>query len=156
MRKRLISADTSLATSTQADWVGMESSAEAEATSEHPEFPLASAFGVTHGEGWQAAQPGPQTIRLRFDHPTQVRRIHLEFREEECERTQEFLLRWSADGGKTYRDILRQQYVFNSSAKREVEDYQVNLEHATVLELQINPDLARRQSHASLYRLQIA
>lgn len=36
---------------------------------------------------------------------------------EQRERTQELLLRWSKDGGKTYREILRQQFKFSSFAR---------------------------------------
>ena len=51
------------------------------------------------------------------------------FEEEKRERTQEFVLRWSGDGGRSYREILRQQYTFSpSGSTREVEDYIVNLQ----------------------------
>ena len=134
----------------------METSAEAEVTSEDRDFPLESALGILPGPGWKAARPGPQTIRLLFDHPLNVRRIHLEFREEQRERIQEFVLLWSNDGGKTYREILRQQFNFNSSATREIEDYAVLLDDVSALELRITPDLARREGVATLRRLQIA
>ena len=134
----------------------MESFAQAEVTSEDPAFPLESALGLSDGPGWQASAPGPQTIRLRFDHPMRVRRIHLEFQEEKQERTQEFVLRWSADDRKSYQEILRQQYHFHASAPREAEDYQVNLDNLTALELQITPDIRGGETRASLHRLQIA
>lgn len=134
----------------------METSAEAEVTSENAEFPLESALGIVPGPGWKAARPGTQTIRLLFDHPLSVRRIHLEFCEEQQERIQEFVLSWSDDGGKTYREILRQQFNFNSSAMNEIEDYNVELHKVSALELRITPDLARREGLATLRRLQIA
>ena len=133
----------------------MESSAEAEVSSEDPEFPLESALGIVPGPGWRASRPGTQTIRLLFDHPLSVRRIHLEFCEEERERIQELVLLWSDDAGKTYREIVRQQFNFNSSATREVEDYRVELDKVSALELRITPDLARREVLATLRRLQI-
>ena len=76
------------------------------------------------GSGWRAAQPGEQTIRLRFDESLKLKPIRLVFHEDEQERTQEFVLRWSPDGGQSYREILRQQYNFSPpEAARELEDY---------------------------------
>ena len=60
------------------------------------------------------------------------------FQEDEKERTQEFVLRWSPDGGQSYREIVRQQYNFSPpGASSEVEDYDVDLHGVTVLELKI-------------------
>jgi hypothetical protein len=156
MRKCLIPAESVPHPSPETDWLGMESSAQAEVTSEDVGHPIESALGISAGPGWRASEPGTQRIRLLFDHPVSVRWIHLEFREEQRERVQEFALAWSADAGQTYREIVRQQYVFSSAATREVEDYRVALDHVTALELQIIPDLSRREAHASLHRLQIA
>jgi hypothetical protein len=156
MRKRLLPKEGGSGSPAQADWLGIESSAEAEVTSEDPDFPLESALGILPGAGWKAAEPGTQTIRLLFDHPLKVRRIHLEFQEEQRERTQEFVLLWSGDGGTTYREILRQQFNFSSSATREVEDYVVELDDVSGLELRIIPDLSQREARATLRRLQIA
>ncbi|HKQ37765.1 MAG TPA: carbohydrate-binding protein [Verrucomicrobiae bacterium] len=156
MRKRIIGESAAAAPDKQGDWLGIETSAEAEVSSEDPAFPLESALGILPGPGWKAARPGAQTIRLLFDHPLSVRRIHLEFCEEQRERIQEFVLLWSNDAGKTYREILRQQFNFNSAATREIEDYGVELDKVSALELRITPDLARREALATLRRLQIA
>ncbi len=156
MRKRLIPSASPQPGARQPDWLGLETAAEAEVTSEDPAFPLESALGITPGPGWRASTPGTQIVRLLFDHPLSVRRIHLEFREEQRERAQEFLLRWSADGGNTWKEIVRQHYNFNSAATRQIEDYRVQLDHATGLEIQIIPDLTHREAIASLHRLQIA
>lgn len=156
MRKRLIPPNPADTSTLQPDWLGLETAAVAEVSSEDPAFPLESALGIAPGPGWRASTPGSQTIRLLFDHPLTVRRIHLEFREEQRERAQEFLLRWSHDGGQTWQDIVRQQYNFSSAATQEIEDYRVQLDHATGVELQIIPDLTRRDAIASLHRLQIA
>ena len=92
MRKRLVPKEAGQSLPEGRDWLGMERSAEAVVTSEDAEFPLESALGILAGPGWKAAEPGMQTIRLLFDHPLRVRRIHLEFQEEQRERTQEFML----------------------------------------------------------------
>jgi hypothetical protein len=156
MRKRFIAQSDPGAADKQVDWLGIETSAEAEVSSEDQAFPLESALGILPGPGWKAARPGVQTIRLLFDHPLSVRRIHLEFYEEHQERTQDFVLLWSDDGGNTYRELLRQQFNFNSAATREIEDYEVKLDKVSALELRIVPDLARREAVATLRRWQIA
>lgn len=156
MRKRIVPHELADSLPAEPDWLGMESSAQAEVTSEDPAYPLESALGISAGPGWQASIAGPQTIRLLFDHPVRVRRIHLAFQEENHERTQEFVLRWSADGGKTYQQILRQQYHFHPFAPRELEDYNVNLNNVTALELHIIPNVSGGDARASLQRFQIA
>ena len=156
MRKRLIPPKPGGTATLPPDWLGLETAAQVEVTSEDPAFPIESALGIAPGPGWRASTPGTQTIRLLFDHPLTVRRIHLEFREEQRERAQEFLLRWSPDGGQTWQDIVRQHYNFSSAATREMEDYRVQLDHATGVELQIIPDLTRREATASLHRLQFS
>jgi len=154
MRKRLISSVKNPVPAT--DWLGLESAAEAEVSSEDPAFPLESALGLAPGGGWRASAPGTQSIRLLLDHPLSVRRIHLEFREEQGQRAQEFLLRWSADAGRTWKEIVRQHFNFSSATAREVEDYRVQLDEVTALEIQITPDIANGDAIASLHRLQIA
>jgi hypothetical protein len=62
----------------------------------------------------------------------------LVFEETETERTQEFVLRWSGDGGRSFRKIVRQQWNFSPpNTIREVEEYQVEITDVTVLELVI-------------------
>ena len=95
--------------------------------------------------GWRAADYGPQTIRLIFDRPQRLNCISLAFEETETERTQEFVLRWSGDGGRSFREIVRQQWNFSPpNSIREVEEYRVELSGVTVLELVIVPGGSRR------------
>jgi hypothetical protein len=109
------------------------------------------------GPGWRAAEAGEQVIRLQFDEPLRLKRVHLVFQEGGQERTQEFVLRWSPDGGQSYREIVRQQYTFSPpGATREVEDYDVDLEGVTALELQIVPDISRGSARASLAQWRLA
>jgi hypothetical protein len=121
------------------------------------DYPIESALIPGTGPGWQAAQPGEQTIRLLFDEPLRVKRLHLVFHEDEHERTQEFVLRWSPDRGQSYREIVRQQYNFSPpGATREVEDYTMDLDGVTALELKIVPDISRGSARASLAELRLA
>ena len=85
---------------------------------------------------------GEQQVRIIFERPSSVHRIQLRFIESERERTQEFSVRWSsADGGPT-KEIVRQQWNFSpAGSTSEVEDYEVDLDGVSVLELAIKPDL---------------
>jgi hypothetical protein len=86
-----------------------------------------------------------------------LKRIHLVFQENEQERTQEFVLRWSPDRGQSYREIVRQQYNFSPpDAALEVEDYDVDLDAVTGLELRIVPDISGGSTRASLAQLRLA
>jgi hypothetical protein len=83
--------------------------------------------------------------------------VHLEFDERELERTQQFVLRWSADGGHSYREIVRQQYNFSPpGTTRECEDYSLNLAGVTTLELNIIPNISGGSARASLTQLRFA
>jgi hypothetical protein len=157
MRKYIIGHSPRDVSATEQDWLDLELLAQVEVTSEDSDYPIESALIPGTGAGWQAGQPGEQTIRLLFDEPLRVRRIHLVFHEDERERTQEFVLRWSPDGGQSYREILRQQYNFSPpGAPREVEDFEVNLDGVTALEMKIVPDISGGSAVASLRQLSIA
>jgi hypothetical protein len=86
-----------------------------------------------------------------------VSRIQLLFREDQQQRTQEFLLRWSSDGGQSYQELVRQQFNFSPpGTTRQLEDYAVDLESVTALELRIFPDVAGGVARASLAQLRVA
>lgn len=96
-------------------------------------------------------------IRLLFHQPLRLGRIKVRFVEERDARTQEFVLRWSSDQGRSYRDVLRQQFTFSPSGTTcEVEDYTVNLTDVTGLELRIVPDVSGGNARASLKELRLA
>jgi hypothetical protein len=96
-------------------------------------------------------------IRLRFDKPQKLSRIRLVFDEDQLDRIQEFVPRWSPDGGVSYREIVRQQYNFSPpDNSRELEDYLVELDGLTIVELDIIPDISGGVALASLAQLRIA
>ena len=98
-----------------------------------------------------------QTIRLLFAHPQPLRRIWLHFKEAHIERTQEYVLRWSADGGQSFREIVRQQWNFSPhGATSQTQDHHVELPAVTVLELNITPDISGGLALASLAKWQLA
>ena len=139
------------------DWLDLEHLVQVELTSEDAEHPIESALRMNAGSGWRAQQSGKQSIRLLFDKPHRIRRIQLAFQEDERTRTQEFVLRWSPDGGASCREIVRQQYNFSPPGmSRELEDYVVDLDGVTMLELSIVPDISGGGARASLAQLRLA
>ena len=138
-------------------WLELDKAALVEVTSEEKEYPVESALVLGEVRGWRASASGTQIIRLFFDKPQLLSRISLVFEETETQRTQEFVLRWSADGGHSYGEIVRQQWNFSPpNTIREVEEYHVELSDATVLELVIVPDISRGAARASLKRLRLS
>jgi hypothetical protein len=138
-------------------WLDLDSAASVEVTSEDKDYPVESALVAGDMRGWRAAVSGAQTVRLIFDKPQRLTRIALAFEETETERTQEFVLRWSGDGGRSFREIVRQQWNFSPpNAIREVEEFQVALSGIAVLELIIVPDISRGSARASLKSLRLS
>src|SRR5258707_6562128 len=157
MRKRLITPTPESIRTRGESWLDVESQAIVEVTSEDKNYPVESAFVSGDAQGWRAAAPGSQTIRLIFDHPQRLRCISLVFEESETARTQEFVLRWSPDGGNSVKEIVRQQWNFSPpDSVREVEEYQVELSAVTVLELIINPNIGGGVARASLKNLRLS
>ena len=157
MRKRLITPIPQAAPPRDEGWLDIERAAVVEVTSEEKEYPVESALVSGKTQGWRAAESGSQTIRLIFDDPQRLTRISLVFEETETERAQEFVLRWSPDGGRSFREIVRQQWNFSPPKTiREIEEYQVELSDVTVLELVIVPDKSRGAARASLKSLRLS
>jgi hypothetical protein len=72
-------------------------------------------------------------------------------------RTQEYVLRCSSDGGESYQEIVRQQWNFSpDGATDEIEEYTVDHEVLTDIELSINPDISGKESFVSLKSLRLA
>lgn len=156
MRKQIITENQQGAEVATEDWLDLDLLAQVEVTSEDVAFPVESALLPTGQAGWRAALSGEQIIRLRFDSPQAIRRIALKFVETSFSRTQEYVLRWSSDGGETYREIVRQQWNFSApSATVEEEDFHVDLPSVTVLELSIVPDISGNDAVASLAQLRL-
>ena len=157
MRKRLITPTPETVRSRSEGRLDVERAAMVEITSEDKDYPVESAFASVEAQGWRAAEAGTQTIRLVFDQPQRLKRISVVLEEKETGRTQEFVLRWSADGGNSFREIVRQQWNFSPPETiREVEEYQVELASVTVLELIIVPNVSGGSARASLKSLRLS
>ena len=151
MRKRFVTQNSATVQARGEGWLDLEHAATVEVTSENKDFPIESSLSIERGQGWRAAEPGPQTIRLLFDEPQELRSISLVFEEGEIMRTQEFVLRSSSNPGGPFREIVRQQWNFSPpTSTRESEEYRVELSEVTVLELTIVPNVSGGAARASL------
>jgi hypothetical protein len=157
MRKRLISQTLPSPRLSAEAWLDVDRMASVEVTSEENAYPIESALLRGEEWGWRAADAGTQIIRLVFDEPQKLRRILLVFEDTENTRTQEFVLRWSADSEHSFREIVRQQWNFSPpNAVRETEDYTVEIPGVKTLELVIVPDISGGRARASLRNLRLA
>jgi len=155
MRKRLIGSNEPALR--EEGWLDADTVAQIEVSSEDPAYPIEGALKQATGRGWRASQSGEQVIRVLFDEPRRLRRIRLVFHEADESRTQEVVLRWSSDLGESYRDVVRQQYNFSPpGTSDEVEDYRVDLDGVTSLEVRIVPDIRGGEVCASLKELRLA
>jgi hypothetical protein len=156
MQKQLVEAQRPEKV-TEETWLHLEDMARVELTSEDPAWPVEDALLSSGRSGWRAAEPGTQSIRLLFHQPQRLRRMRLRFDEPAAERTQEFSLRWSPDGGRSFRELVRQQYTFSpAGSTSEVEDLNCDLASVTALELTINPDQGWGQAYACLAEWRLA
>jgi len=156
MRKQLITPTPETVRSRGEGWLEIERVAIVEITSEEKDYPVEAAFVSGETPGWRAAEPGPQTIRLVFDQP-QTAETDIACVRRKRNRTQEFVLRWSSDGGSSFREIVRQQWNFSPAETiREVEEYQVELSNVTVLELTIVPNTSGGSARGSLKSLRLS
>ncbi len=157
MRKRMIGTIQADAPETDPDWLPLDKIAVVEVSSEEFAHPIENALLGGKEMGWRAALAGEQTIRLIFDHPQAIKRIRLSFVEHDVERSQEFVLRWSPDYGRTFHEIVRQQWNFNpQNSVQEIEAYHVDLLGVTQLELKIVPDRSGGDMRATLAQLSLA
>jgi uncharacterized protein (DUF736 family) len=157
MRKRVVHTDRGAdRPGSDERWIDLAQIATVEVTSEDPNFPVESVFADA-GSGWRASQKGEQQIRLIFDQPQSVHRIQLQFSEPERERMQEFTVRWSSSEGGRPKEIVRQQWNFSpAGSTTEVEDYEVDLNGVSELELVITPDLTHHEASATLAAWRVA
>jgi hypothetical protein len=157
MRKRLITPIPQDATPPDEGWLNLDGAAVVEVTSEDADYPVESALLSGQTRGWRASDSGAQTIRLVFDESQTLKRIALIFEENDIERTQEFVLRWSGDYGGSFQEIVRQQWNFSPpNSIRDIEEYRVELSGVNVLELVIVPDISGGAVRASLKTLRLS
>src|SRR6185503_7030913 len=128
MRKRIITPTPEAVRARAEGWLDIQRAATVALTSEDEKYPIESAFVFKEGRSLRAAEPGAQTIRLIFDEPQTVKRKQLIFEEDETSQSHGFLLRWSPEGGSSFEEIVREQWIFSTlHGKRETEENRVGL-----------------------------
>jgi len=134
--------------------------ATVQVSSEQSDHPIDNVFDSSRGPGgsrWIADEPGEQTLILVFDSPQTIRKVGLEVEELSMSRTQELSASFSSDGGRTYRELVRQEFTFSppgTSFEREV--WSVAAEGVTHLRIEIKPDKGGRVGQATLTSLSLA
>jgi hypothetical protein len=123
-------------------------------TSEAPDHPIDLAFDYHRGPGgtrWIAGEMGEQSVLLAFDAPQTINQIILEVEELELPRTQELQLSLSCNGGRTYRELLRQEFNFSPDGTTfERENWTVSAQGVTHLQVVIKPDKGDKPCWATL------
>jgi hypothetical protein len=156
MRKRIINKEHQQDAPDSHSWLDVEQLAQVEVTSENADYPIESAFVLDSTTVWRAEMEGKQIIRLLFDSPQTLSHIRLKFDESSQQRTQEYVLKWSSDKGISWHEIVRQQYHFSPpDTVCEIEDYHVDLQTLTSLELMIIPEISGG-GFATLSQMRIA
>ena len=134
--------------------------ATVQVTSEQTDHPIDHAFDLSRGPGgsrWIAGGPGEQSVTLVFDRPQTIRRIGIEVEELAVSRTQELSVSVSSDGGRTYRELIRQEFNFSppgTSFEREL--WSVSAGAVTHLRLEIKPVKGGLVGRATLTSLTVA
>ena len=134
--------------------------ATVQVTSEQADHPIDNVFDRSRGPGgsrWVADGPGEQTVILLFDSPQTIRKIGLEVEELAVSRTQELSVSVSTDGGRIYRELVRQEFNFSppgTSFEREV--WSASARAVTHLRVDIKPDKGGRVGRATLTSLTLS
>lgn len=144
LRKRPLEANaaTSAGAANEVDIAGCATIAY---SSEKPDHPVEHLFDGHSGPGatrWIAARPDViEQIVVEFDQPQTISRLVYEVEETGRERTQEVRVEVSEDGGRSYRQILVQEYTFSpGGATYQREEQRLNLPQVSHLRFTIVPN----------------
>jgi hypothetical protein len=135
VRKRSLAADT--AAGRAADEIDIARCAMIAYSSEEPAHPVENLLDGQSGPGgtrWISARSNTtEHIVVEFDQPQAISRLVYEVGEAMRERTQEVRVEASDDGGRTYRQILVQEYNFSpQGATFQREDQRFDLRQVTI------------------------
>jgi F5/8 type C domain len=113
-------------------------------SSEDPDHPIDNLLDNRSGTGgtyWAAAQQDTtEQILIEFDFPQSISRLFYEVEESQRERTQEIRVEVSSDEGRTYRQLVVQEYTFSPrGATLQREDLRLNVKDVNQLRLTIVP-----------------
>jgi hypothetical protein len=159
MLRKQIFTDTARPDTSRPDIKDIPALATVLMTSETPDHPVDNVFDRRGGPGgtrWVAGTDGEQTLVVAFDQPQAIHRIGVEIEELASSRTQVLSLALSQDGGRTYREHVRQEFNFSPPGTTfEREDWAVPAEHVTHVRLVILPDKGHAPARATLTSLTI-
>ena len=128
-----------------ADEIDIASCAAIAYSSENPAHPVEHLLDGVSGPGatrWMSARPDViEQIVVEFDQPQTISRLVYEVEEATRERTQEVRVEVSQDGGRTYRQLLVQEYTFSPrGATYQREKQRLNLHQVSHLRVTIVPN----------------
>jgi len=159
LRKQIITKRSGESASLEGE-IPIADVATVQVTSEQAGHPIDNAFDERRGPGgsrWVADAPGEQTVILVFDSPQTIRKIGVEAEELAVSRTQELAVSVSSDGGRTYRELVRQEFNFSppdTTFEREI--WSTAATAVTHLRVEIKPDKGGRLGRATLTSLTLA
>jgi hypothetical protein len=144
LRKRSLEADAAMSARAAGE-IDIAGCATLAYSSENPAHPVEHMLDGRGGPGatrWLSARPDTvEHIVLEFDQPQTIARLEYEVEETTRERTQEIRVEVSEDGGRSYRQILVQEYNFSPrGATYQREDQRFNLQPVSHLRLTIVPN----------------
>jgi F5/8 type C domain len=144
LRKRPLEADAA-ASGRAAGEIDIAGCATIAYSSENPAHPVEHMLDGRCGPGatrWVSARSDTvEHIVVEFDRPQAISRLLYEVEETMGERTQEVRVEVSEDGGRSYRQILVQEYNFSpGGATYQREEQRFNLRQVTHLRLTIVPN----------------
>ena len=144
LRKKPLAAGATMSASV-ADAIDIAGCATIAYSSENPRHPVEHMLDGRSGPGatrWTSARPDTvEHIVVEFDQPQPISRLAYEVEEAMRERTQEIRVEVSEDQGRTYRQILVQEYNFSpGGATYQREELRFNLLHVSRLRLTIVPN----------------
>jgi F5/8 type C domain len=144
LRKRPLEADAA-ASGRAAGEIDIAGCATIAYSSENPAHPVEHMLDGRCGPGatrWVSARSDTvEHIVVEFDRPQAISRLLYEVEETMGERTQEVRVEISEDGGRSYRQILVQEYNFSpGGATYQREEQRFNLRQVTHLRLTIVPN----------------
>lgn len=114
-------------------------------SSEDPDHPVEHMFDGCSGRGatrWMSARcDATEQIVIAFTYPVNISRMAFEVEETLVGRTQEVRVEYSADAGRTYRQVLVQEYTFSPQGSTcQQENLALELRDVTHLRLIIVPN----------------
>jgi len=144
LRKRPLegSAPANTGATGEIDIAGCATIAYSSEAADHPVEHLLDGNSGPGATRWISARPDTiEHILVEFDRPQAISRLVYEVEEAERERTQEVRVEVSEDGGRTYRQILVQEYNFSpGGATYQREEQRLNLSQVSGLRLTIVPN----------------